>query len=306
MLKKKKVAKPSNPHKARLDKMRKKYEETAGDDRWAKFKEGKTYIRILPPWGPSADGSFFLAGALHYQFKIGGRPRAIPCPQFSGRGNCPICSFVDKLKNSGDDDFKKLAGDLRMRKKYWFNIILRDKDGKPIPDAKIKMYGANQKFLDSIMEAMDDPDTGDISDPVEGHDVVVKRVGMTMNDTRYSVTVRPRASAIARDGWEKDMFQLDEVVMEWMSEKEMLDALAKNYGDEAADLGFKLLSGKKAKKKVKDEEDDDEDDEDDDSDDDSRTSRKRSSSKKKRSRDEDDEEEDEEDEDEDEDEDEED
>lgn len=280
MIKKKSKPVESNPFKARLDKMRKKYEETAGDDRWAKFKEGKSYIRILPPWGPGADGSFFLSGALHYGFKFGGRDRAIACSQFSNRGPCPVCQFVDKLKASGDEDLKKLGDNLRLRKKYWFNVIFRDKEGKAIPDAKIKMLGVNQKFLDAVMEAMDDPDTGDISDPDEGHDVVVKRTGTTMTDTRYGVTVRPRATPIERDGWQEDMFQLDEVVLEWMSESEILNAIAKNYGDEAADVGFKLGKSKKKdddeekpskksqkKKPTEDEEDsDDEDDEEEDDD----------------------------------------
>lgn len=250
--------------KTRLSKVRQRYEETASDSRWFKPKPGVTTVRVLPPWGRSADGSFFLAGALHYGFKIGGRDRAIVCPSFSDKGRCPVCEFIDKLKSNGGEDLKEVADKLRRRKKYWVNLLVRPKEGSEA-EPKVQIWGASQKFIDTVMEAFDEEDYGDITDPVEGHDIKVTRKGSGFTDTRYSFTVRPKPSKLGLENWKKEVHKLDEVVLEWMSEKEMESAIAKNYAEEAAEVGFRLSSKLKSKpKEAEPEEEDDDDDSDDD------------------------------------------
>ena len=282
-VKKKRIDDDDDGFKTRLDKTKKRFEETAGDGKYFKASPGKNYIRVLPPWGKGANGSFFFVGALHYGFKIGGRDRAIACPAFSERGRCPICDFLDKLKQSGDDDHKEIAQKIRQSKKYWVNIIIRnEKGGNDEDKPKVLIYGANKKFINAILEAFDEEDYGDVTDVNEGHDIILKRKGEGFQ-TRYTVTVRPRPTSLDFEEWKKNLNKLDEVVLEWMTEKEMEAAIAKNYGEEAVDVGFKLLA---SKKKVKNEEGDDDDEEE-------STPRK----KKNKHREEEDDEEDEDDED---------
>lgn len=263
MLKKKKVVSDEDGgFKTRLDKTRKRFEETASDSKYFKPRGGKNFIRVLPPWGPGADGTFFYAGALHYKFKIGGRDRAIPCTAFSGKGPCAICTLCDKLKAHGEEDYKKLAQEIRMSKKFWVNIVARDKMGKAEPDARIQIYGGNQKFINSILEAFDEEDYGDVTDPIEGHDLILTKKGEGMA-SRYSATVRPRPTPLALPGWKKHIHKLDEVVLEWMSEGEIMEAIAKNYGEEAVEVGFSLKRAKKKQVEEVDDEEEDEEDEDD-------------------------------------------
>src|SRR5262245_54521232 len=104
VLKKKRVTDDSEEDvfKTRMDKAKKRFEETSGDGNFFKAQSGKNYIRVLPPWGKAAEGNFFYVGALHYGFKIGGRDRAIACPAFSEKGRCPVCEFVEKLKANSE------------------------------------------------------------------------------------------------------------------------------------------------------------------------------------------------------------
>jgi hypothetical protein len=258
MLKKKRVVEEDDGFKTRLDKTKKRFEETAGDGKYYKATPGKNYIRVLPPWGKGANGSFFFVGALHYGFKIGGRDRAIPCPAFSERGRCPVCEFLDKLKSSGDEDHKELAQKIRQSKKYWINIVRRTEKAENEDDkVKVEIYGANKKFINTLLEAFDEDDYGDVTDPVEGHDIILKRKGEGFQ-TRYTVTVRPRPTPLNVPDWKKQVHKLDEVVLEWMTEKEIEFAIAKNYGEEAMDAGYKL-SGGKSKKKEEDDDDEEED-----------------------------------------------
>jgi hypothetical protein len=274
------VKKPANPHKTNLDKVRARYQEMGGDNKWFKAKPNTTtIIRIMPPWGPSADGSFFLTGGLHYGFSIGGRDRAIACKRVSGKGECPVCTLVDALRNSGDDEHKELGDRLRVRPKYWVNLIVRPKKEGEAVDEKVYMFGGNKKFIDALMSAMEDSDFGDITDPEEGHDVKIKRTGAGMNDTRYEYMVRPRATPIGLDDWESKLPDLDSEVLEFMPYAEMVGHLKKNFAELLAELSLKFKGVKedeKPKKKKRpiqegEEDDDDEDkkeDDDDDEDDD--------------------------------------
>jgi hypothetical protein len=269
--------KKTNSHKTNLEKVRARYAEMGGDNKWFKPKPNTTtVVRIMPPWGESADGSFFLTGGLHYGFSIGGRDRAIACKRISGKGECPVCALVGALRNSGDEEHKELGDRLRVRPKYWVNLIVRPKKEGETPDEKVYMFGGNKKFIDALMSAMEDSDFGDITDPEEGHDVKIKRTGAGMNDTRYEYMVRPRSTSIGLEDWESKLPDLSTEVLEFMPYDEMVGHLKKNFGELLAELGLKFKGVKEDAKKLKtkkkpiqeeDEEDEDEEEEDKDEDD---------------------------------------
>lgn len=250
--------------KSNLDKIRKHFQETAGniDTRWLTIKEPergsdtRVNIRVLPPWGESAEGFFYFPGGLHYGFEIGGRRRAIACPEASGRGKCPVCAFIAKLRRSDNRDHEKLVSgfgtSIALQRKYWVNVIDRAE-----PDV-IKMYGTNKKFIETILDAEDD-----ITDPENGRDITIIRKG-SGSRTRYNYVVRTKATPIKYNP--KDMFQLDKDVLEWMRYEDMVNAIEENYGDEMREVGFNPKRSKKAKSinkgkpKIKKYEEDEEED----------------------------------------------
>lgn len=257
-----------DPYKTNVAKVRKRLKETEGDKRWWKPKyPGLYFIRVLPPWGPAAEGEFFLTGGLHYNFKIGGKRAAVPCwktafpPQ-----RCLICEFIEALRARGSDEDEELIrgkGGIRIKRKYWVNLVDRKTPGQ------IMMYGGSRKFIDTIKDALNDDDYGDITDPEDGHDIKVKREGTGFSDTEYTFTVRPKASPLGIPDWKKKVFQLDKEVIEWIPLAQTAKILRANYEDEMEELGFKIKMSKEdqeVSKKRKVEEEDIESQEDDDED----------------------------------------
>lgn len=240
-------------YKTNLQKVRDNYDQDAGSDKWLKFKDGKNKIRVLPPW--SEEGMFYLKGGLHYGFSIGGRDRALACPVIGKRGKCPVCIAVAAAKDGGED-YKKFIDRVRVKIKYWVNVINRaDKN------AAVHMIGLSKKAWKLIAGPMNDEDDPvDATDPEEGFDMIIEKSGSGMM-TRYEERMSPRPTPIGNDDWAENLHDLDKEVLEWMSYEEMAKILKSNYGDILSELGISF----KTKKKVKDEEaDEDAEDEDED------------------------------------------
>lgn len=233
-------------YRTNADKVREAYAGMQRDTRWWKPKDGKNYIRVLPSWNDS--GLFAISAGLHYGFVLDGRDRAITCLQFNNRFSlhkptkCPVCILIDRMQGSGDTEYKGSISRLRLSPKYWFNIIEKTKEGTPVEDAKVHMYGSNRKFFDVIGEAFDEDKYGDITDPEEGHDIIIQKSGSGMG-TRYKYFVRPNTTGVGIPDWDKQLYQLDKEVLEWMSWDEMCSVINSNYPEAVQDLGLvKLFS----------------------------------------------------------------
>lgn len=262
---KKKSVDADDPYRTNVEKTKAKLKEAGGDDRWWKPKPNtKNIVRILPPWGKSADGSFYFSAGLHYNFQIGGSNRAIACNRTKNPSErCLICEFIEALKATGNEDLEKLVSGnkgIKIKRKYWVNLIDRK-----YPE-EVKMYGGNKNFIKTLQEALDDSDFGDITDVNEGFDVRVNRVGSGFTDTRYTFSIRPKPSPLGVEDWKEKVHQLDKEVVDWFGLAEQAKLLRANYQDEMAECGFKIVLPKDAlKKKSKPvEEDEDEEEEEDD------------------------------------------
>jgi hypothetical protein len=205
---------------------------------------------VLPPWGKSADGFFYYTVGQHFGFSIGGRNKAISCPESVGKGKCPVCVFISRLKNSENPDYTKLADRIRANRRYFVNVIDREESDK------VKIYGTNKKFVEAILDASDDPDVGDMTDPQSGRDITIVRRGSGLR-TRYSYRIRTKESSVDFDT--KDLYQLDKEVDEWLSYDAMVDYLKSNFTEELKDVGLKFKKDKS--KSSDDDEDSDEDEE---------------------------------------------
>jgi hypothetical protein len=150
------------------------------------------------------------------------------------------------MKASGGD-YDKLLKDFGTsvypQLRYFVNVIDREEP------ATIKIFGTNKKFIEALLDASDDPDIGDVTDPQSGHDVVITRTGAG-NRTRYKQRIRTKSSPVEFDM--KALYQLDKEIDEWINYEEMVKLLKENYGTELREVGLKF-----AKKKVKNDEEDD-------------------------------------------------
>ena len=234
---KKKVS--NEVHKSNLDAIRKKFQESGGSsdaDKWLKIPEPEKgqpttmRIRVLPPWGKSAEGFFYYTAALHYGFSIGGRNRALGCPESIDKGPCPVCKFIGRLKN-GTGDYEKLLQSIRQNRRYWVNVVDRAE-----PD-KIRILGTNKKFIEAVLDACDDPDIGDVTDPSTGYDVILKRTGKGFN-TRYSYRIASKSTPVKYDT--KSLYSLDTEVIEWADYNSMVKYLVDNYSEELREVGLKF------------------------------------------------------------------
>ena len=221
-------------YKANLEKIQRKLEEISGGTYW-KPKEGKNIIRILPPWSDS--GEWYSEAKLHYGLSSEGRNRAYPCLG----AKCPICDYARKLQKGSEED-KKLSSKLVPRTKFYVNMLDR-KTGKS------GIWSFSKKTLTILLSHVTDDDWGDITDPEKGNDVVIERAGTGLQ-TKYEIRVKPKKTAIAIEGWEDQLHNLSEEVIEEMSAKELEKVLAENFGEEVM--------------KSEEADDDDEDEEEDD------------------------------------------
>lgn len=258
-------------YKSKMDAIRKDFADKggiSGDNKtWFKVKEpergqsAKANIRILPPWGKSANGFFYYDSAQHFGVSIGGRNRAISCLEYKDKGKCPVCIFINRLKGSGDKDQAKLAERLRKNPRFFVNIIDRDDE-----DKGIQLFGTNKKCIEAVLDASDDSDIGDITDPESGRNLIITRRGTGML-TRYAYRVSTKESSIEYDP--KELYQLDKDVDEWMDEATIIKVLRDNFSEELKEVGLKfkhvaseddeqpLKLVKKGKKVEEEEEDDD-------------------------------------------------
>lgn len=163
----------------------------SGGDFWSP-KEGKNVVRILPAAGNME--WFFQPVGRHTMTEDG--KKTVYCPKFTSEGQleCPVCDLIDKMKH-GDTASKAMADQMRARKSWWMNIIVRDETED---SAKPHIFTPGVKIFDQLLGMVNDPDYGDITDLLEGFDVVIERTGTGMA-TEYQVRARRTPSALSED-----------------------------------------------------------------------------------------------------------
>ena len=127
-----------------------------------KPQPGRTQIRILP-YKLNTDTPFI---ELFFHYDLGGK--SFLSPTSFGRPD-PIEEFADKLKQSGNREDWQLGKKLESKLRTFTPVVVRgeEKDGS-------KFWGFGKTVYQELLSIIADPDYGDISDPVNGRDVVVE------------------------------------------------------------------------------------------------------------------------------------
>lgn len=158
-------------------------EMASGGDYW-KVPVGSTAVRFLPPKLIWKRPSPFIVRHQHY-IEMPNLDKAVIfcCPKMHTGARCLSCGKADEMEASGNSRDEKAAKKLRPSKQMLANVINTPKvaESKPV----IWTFGVTvYNQLKSIRE--DDEGGGNFVDPIKGFNIIVKRVGASKDDTRYT------------------------------------------------------------------------------------------------------------------------
>lgn len=156
-----------------------------------KLQNGKSVRRVL--WPKGEKDVFYSEGFLHFSLGAEGK-KVATCPKtFNEKNPCPICEYVAQLQKSKSKQDKKLANQIKAKRRIYINVLSRD-DEEETP----KVLPIGVTILKGLLETICDPDYGDITDPETGRDVTITRKGQGLN-TEYSVLPKPKSSVVSED-----------------------------------------------------------------------------------------------------------
>ena len=155
-----------------------------------KPQPGKTQIRILP-YKLNTDTPFI---ELFFHYDLGGK--SFLSPTSFGRPD-PIEEFADKLKQSGNREDWRLGKKLESKLRTFAPVVVRGEE-----QGGTKFWGFGKTVYQELLSIIADPDYGDISDPINGRDVVVEfktaeETGASFPKT--SIRVKPNQTPITED-----------------------------------------------------------------------------------------------------------
>lgn len=155
------------------------------------LQNGKNVRRVL--WPKGEKDVFYSEGFLHFSLGAEGK-KVATCPKtFNEKNPCPICEYVAQLQKSKSKQDKKLANQIKAKRRIYINVLSRD-DEEETP----KVLPIGVTILKGLLETICDPDYGDITDPETGRDVTITRKGQGLN-TEYSVLPKPKSSVVSED-----------------------------------------------------------------------------------------------------------
>ena len=155
-----------------------------------KPQPGKTQIRIIP-YKLNTDTPFI---ELFFHYDLGGK--SFLSPTSFGRPD-PIEEFADKLKQSGNREDWRLGKKLESKLRTFAPVVVRGEEA-----GGTKFWGFGKTVYQELLSIIADPDYGDISDPINGRDVVVEfktaeETGASFPKT--SIRVKPNQIPITED-----------------------------------------------------------------------------------------------------------
>lgn len=155
-----------------------------------KPQPGKTQIRILP-YKLNTDTPFI---ELFFHYDLGGK--SYLSPTSFGRPD-PIEEFADKLKQSGNREDWRMGKKLEAKLRTFAPVVVRGEE-----QGGTKFWGFGKTVYQELLSLIADPDYGDISDPINGRDVVVEfktaeETGASFPKT--SIRVKPNQTPITED-----------------------------------------------------------------------------------------------------------
>ena len=159
------------------------------DSIW-KPANGKSQIRIVP-YKFNKDLPFI---ELYFHYNINNKTYL--SPMSFGRPD-PIVEFAEKLKRTGDTDDWKAGKKMEPKLRTFVPVIVRGKENEGV-----KFWGFGKTVYQDILGYIADPDYGDITDPMQGRDIVLDVVSAEESNAAYPTTtirIKPATSKLSED-----------------------------------------------------------------------------------------------------------
>ena len=153
-----------------------------------KPQPGKTQIRIVP-YEFNKDNPFI---ELFFHYNLNNRSYLSPIS--FGRPD-PIEEFAQKLKGSGNKEDYQLSKKLEAKMRTFAPAIVRGEESQGV-----KFWGFGKTVYQELLSIIADPDYGDITDPVNGRDVVVEFISAEESGASFpktNIRVKPNQTPIS-------------------------------------------------------------------------------------------------------------
>lgn len=170
-----------------------------------KPKAGSSTIRIVP-YLHDRDMPF---RELYFYYSL--IKKTLISPMTFGKPD-PIVELCQKLKSTGEKEDYKLSKKLEPKMRTFVPILVRGEE-----DQGVKFFGFGQKVYTEILKTINDPDYGDITDPMNGRDVVIEFTPApnAQSFPETTIRVKPNITPVTTDKkvleMLKDMPKVDEL-----------------------------------------------------------------------------------------------
>ena len=151
---------------------------------------GKTQIRIVP-YEYNKDNPFI---ELFFHYNLNNRSYLSPIS--FGRPD-PIEEFAQKLRGSGSKEDYQLSRKLEAKMRTFAPVVVRGEEKQGV-----KFWGFGKTVYQELLSIIADPDYGDITDPVNGRDVVVEFISAEETGASFpktNIRVKPNQTSISDD-----------------------------------------------------------------------------------------------------------
>lgn len=198
--------------KSNLEALRAAYEnrnQRGGGFKFWKPKDfGRYLIRFLPPLDP--DGVFFRETA---QYKLG--DNYFFAPYIDGEPD-PIYDYYRALYKKGTDDAIALAKEIKPRKQYLYNIVVKEEQGEETENpSEVQVYMSGKILFETLMDYFMDDEYGDLTDVEEGYDFQLIKEQGDLGFPNYKKS-KPRKNPTP-------LFEDDDMIEEVLKARKNLD-----------------------------------------------------------------------------------
>ena len=164
--------------------------QTSTTENFWKPEPGTQVVRVVP-YKHNKDNPFI---ELHFHYNLGNKTYLSPVS--FGRPD-PVQEFADKLKSTGDKDEWIQGKRLEPKMRTFAPVIVRGQESEGV-----KFWGFGKTVYQELLSVIADPDYGDITDPVNGRDIMIERQTPAEAGNQYGKTtirVKPNQTPITDD-----------------------------------------------------------------------------------------------------------
>lgn len=166
-----------------------KTEKRSMDDIW-KPEVGQYQVRIVPYIHNKENP--FSELLFHYNLN----KRTYLSPATYGNPD-PIVEFAEKLQQTGVKDDWVAGKKMEPKMRIYAPVIIRGKE-----EEGVKFWGFGVQVYQELLSYIADEDYGDITDPINGRDIMVEIVPPAKTGKKYQTTtirIKPNTSKVSND-----------------------------------------------------------------------------------------------------------